>query len=131
MVNETYTQMNCSHCTGVLVLTQDLPSVLNKLGSVFTNSFVPLNTRSFNISASPYVCVCMCVCVHACVCACVCYHMTTSWLQDLPLQIKWPNDIYYKDQVKLGGILVTSFAILHSPDHTAIVGETHKPFRII
>nr|KAG5704984.1 hypothetical protein BaRGS_022826 [Batillaria attramentaria] len=28
--------------------------------------------------------------------------------QDLELRLKWPNDIYYRDQMKLGGVLVTS-----------------------
>lgn len=29
-------------------------------------------------------------------------------LKDLPLQVKWPNDIYYNKKVKLGGVLVKS-----------------------
>lgn len=28
--------------------------------------------------------------------------------QDVELRLKWPNDIYYRDQMKLGGVLVTS-----------------------
>lgn len=40
--------------------------------------------------------------------------------------IKWPNDIYYKNQVKLGGVLVTSFtAGSGSTPTTAIIGECY------
>lgn len=28
--------------------------------------------------------------------------------QDIDLRVKWPNDIYYSNLIKLGGILVTS-----------------------
>ena len=38
--------------------------------------------------------------------------------------VKWPNDIYYQDQVKLGGILVTTFSGGGTSDPTtAIIGE--------
>lgn len=37
------------------------------------------------------------------------------------MEIKWPNDIYYKRQIKLGGILVTAFTI--GADTTATIGE--------
>lgn len=30
------------------------------------------------------------------------------FLQDIDLRVKWPNDIYYSNLIKLGGILVTS-----------------------
>ena len=42
-------------------------------------------------------------------------------LKELEVEIKWPNDIYYKRQVKLGGILVTAFTL--GRDTTAIVGQ--------
>ncbi len=45
-------------------------------------------------------------------------------LQDLPIRIKWPNDIYYKDQVKLGGILVTSYALPDTCHHTTVIGKS-------
>lgn len=28
--------------------------------------------------------------------------------QDLDLRVKWPNDIYYSNLIKIGGVLVTS-----------------------
>lgn len=28
--------------------------------------------------------------------------------QDIDLRVKWPNDIYYSNLIKIGGILVTS-----------------------
>lgn len=31
--------------------------------------------------------------------------------QDIDLRVKWPNDIYYRNLMKLGGILVTSILI--------------------
>lgn len=31
--------------------------------------------------------------------------------QDIDLRVKWPNDIYYSDLMKLGGVLVTSTVI--------------------
>ena len=39
-------------------------------------------------------------------------------LQALEVEIKWPNDIYYKRQTKVGGILVTMVT-----DTTAIMGK--------
>ena len=30
---------------------------------------------------------------------------------DGAVSIKWPNDIYYKKEAKLGGIIVTSFSL--------------------
>lgn len=42
--------------------------------------------------------------------------------QDLPLRIKWPNDIYYESQVKLGGILVSCLSLGNSTN-TAVIGE--------
>lgn len=30
------------------------------------------------------------------------------FLQDINLRVKWPNDIYYSDLMKLGGVLVNS-----------------------
>lgn len=41
-------------------------------------------------------------------------------LQELEVFIKWPNDIYYKKKVKLGGILVTAYTM--GADTTAIIG---------
>ena len=31
--------------------------------------------------------------------------------QELELQIKWPNDIYYGNKVKIGGVLITTHVI--------------------
>lgn len=31
--------------------------------------------------------------------------------QDIDLRVKWPNDIYYSNLMKIGGILVTSTLI--------------------
>lgn len=39
--------------------------------------------------------------------------------QDVELRLKWPNDIYYRDQMKLGGVLVTS-TIMGSKLHATI-----------
>ncbi|CAN9501495.1 unnamed protein product [Ophioblennius macclurei] len=33
---------------------------------------------------------------------------TLPGYQDIDLRVKWPNDIYYSNQVKIGGVLVTS-----------------------
>ncbi|XP_029925053.1 biotin--protein ligase isoform X2 [Myripristis murdjan] len=33
---------------------------------------------------------------------------TLPGYQDIDLRLKWPNDIYYSDRIKLGGVLVTS-----------------------
>lgn len=43
--------------------------------------------------------------------------------EQLPIRIKWPNDIYYKNQVKLGGILVSCLSMGNSSTHTAIIGK--------
>ncbi|CAK5032287.1 unnamed protein product [Meloidogyne enterolobii] len=32
----------------------------------------------------------------------------TEFIPDFPIRIKWPNDLYYKREFKLGGILVSS-----------------------
>lgn len=45
-----------------------------------------------------------------------------SGYEGLPIRIKWPNDIYYKSQVKLGGILVSCVSLGNSTTHTAIIG---------
>ena len=50
--------------------------------------------------------------------------------EDLPVRIKWPNDIYYKSQVKLGGILVSCLSLGNSTSHTAIIGE-HNAYNIL
>ena len=39
------------------------------------------------------------------------------------MRIKWPNDIYYKDKVKLGGILVSCFTLPGQKSITAVIGE--------
>jgi biotin-(acetyl-CoA carboxylase) ligase len=39
------------------------------------------------------------------------------------VRIKWPNDIYYKDKVKLGGILVSCFTLPGHKSITAVVGK--------
>ena len=39
--------------------------------------------------------------------------------------IKWPNDIYYKDKVKLGGILVSCFTIPGQNTITAVIGTIY------
>lgn len=31
--------------------------------------------------------------------------------QDIDLRVKWPNDIYYSNLMKIGGVLVTSTVI--------------------
>ncbi|KAM9846631.1 biotin--protein ligase [Aulostomus maculatus] len=36
---------------------------------------------------------------------------TLPGYQDIDLRVKWPNDIYYGDRIKLGGVLVTSTVI--------------------
>lgn len=43
--------------------------------------------------------------------------------EDVPICIKWPNDIYYKSQVKLGGILVSCLSLSSISSHTAIIGK--------
>lgn len=35
----------------------------------------------------------------------------TSVVQELELRIKWPNDIYYGDKFKIGGVLITTHVI--------------------
>jgi biotin--protein ligase len=48
---------------------------------------------------------------------------TIPGYEELPVCVKWPNDIYYQDQVKLGGILVTTFSGGGTSDPTtAIIG---------
>lgn len=47
------------------------------------------------------------------------YHILSS--QDLPLCIKWPNDLYFKGEAKLGGILVTTFSM--GQQTTAVIGK--------
>lgn len=34
-----------------------------------------------------------------------------KFVQDIDLRVKWPNDIYYSNLMKLGGVLVTSTVI--------------------
>jgi len=43
--------------------------------------------------------------------------------EDLPIRIKWPNDIYYGSQVKLGGILVSCMSLDNYASHSAIIGK--------
>lgn len=44
-------------------------------------------------------------------------------VQDFPVVVKWPNDVYYQGLVKLGGVIVTSFSGgSSSTPTTAIVG---------
>ena len=46
--------------------------------------------------------------------------------QDVPVRIKWPNDVYYKDKVKLGGILVSCFTLPGQNSITAVIGKMHN-----
>ena len=43
--------------------------------------------------------------------------------QDLDLRVKWPNDIYYGNLMKLGGVLVTS-TVIGSTFHLLIGNNT-------
>ena len=43
--------------------------------------------------------------------------------KDVPVRIKWSNDIYYRDRVKLGGILVSCFSFGSNTTLTAVVGK--------
>ncbi len=43
--------------------------------------------------------------------------------EEVPVRIKWPNDIYYKSQVKLGGILVSCISIGSGLTQSAIIGN--------
>ena len=43
------------------------------------------------------------------------------WLQEVDLRLKWPNDIYYGRQMKLGGIIVKS-TIMDGMVHATIGG---------
>lgn len=47
---------------------------------------------------------------------------TLPGYEDLPIRVKWPNDVYFKDQVKLGGILVSCFCIGGGSTQTAVIG---------
>lgn len=42
--------------------------------------------------------------------------------QDIDLRVKWPNDIYYSNLIKLGGVLVTS-TLMGSTFHL-LIGES-------
>lgn len=79
--------------------------------------------------------------VPACTPGCACCYCTTEWLhvtgqcirdemklndwayfnlhQDIDLRVKWPNDIYYSNLMKLGGVLVTS-TVMGSTFHLLI-----------
>ena len=48
--------------------------------------------------------------------------------QDLDLRLKWPNDIYFGDKMKLGGVLITS-TIMSNMVYT-IIGEQYSLKRI-
>lgn len=41
--------------------------------------------------------------------------------QDIDLRLKWPNDIYYSDKMKLGGVVARSSFVNGACD--AIIGE--------
>ena len=57
------------------------------------------------------------------VCVCVCVLIPAFPVcQDVPLCIKWPNDIYYRDKVKLGGVLVTCFSVGRATTTAAVIG---------
>ena len=43
--------------------------------------------------------------------------------------IKWPNDIYYGKEAKLGGIIATSFTL--GQDTTAVIGMGEKSVLIL
>ena len=44
--------------------------------------------------------------------------------QEFSIMIKWPNDIYYGKEAKLGGIIATSFTL--GQDVTAVIGMGEK-----
>ena len=47
------------------------------------------------------------------------------------MYVKWPNDIYYQSQVKLGGVLVTTYSSgSSSTPTTAIIGEKKRDLRM-
>ena len=43
--------------------------------------------------------------------------------------LKWPNDIYFGDKVKIGGVIVTSSAM--SGTLSAVIGIRHYSFQYI
>ncbi|KAJ3589269.1 hypothetical protein NHX12_010114 [Muraenolepis orangiensis] len=45
---------------------------------------------------------------------------TLPGYQDIDLRVKWPNDIYYSNKIKLGGVLVTS--TLMGPNFHLLIG---------
>ena len=73
--------------------------------------------------------VCVCVCVSRVVITLVFQGLLYSVLmysysfQAVQVSIKWPNDIYYQNKVKLGGILISCFSTSGSVALTAVIGE--------
>lgn len=50
-------------------------------------------------------------------------------LQDINLRLKWPNDIYYGQEIKLGGVLVKS-TIVDGIVHATVgkfIRDFHSP----
>lgn len=53
---------------------------------------------------------------------------SSSQFKDLPIGIKWPNDIYYNGQSKLGGILVNSY--LQGPKLNSVLSNLFFYFNL-
>lgn len=52
------------------------------------------------------------------------------YFQDIDLRVKWPNDIYYSNLIKLGGILVTS-TLMGSTFHLLIGNSSLSHMKVI
>ena len=55
--------------------------------------------------------------------------ITFIYLQEFSIMIKWPNDIYYGKEAKLGGIIATSFTL--GQDTTAVIGMGEKSVLVL
>ena len=49
--------------------------------------------------------------------------------QEFSIMIKWPNDIYYGKEAKLGGIIATSFTL--GQDTFAVIGMGEKSVLVL
>jgi biotin--protein ligase len=74
---------------------------LSPIGCAMFTVFINLNTNNFPSSR-------LCLLQYAAAIACVEAVILEPGYENVALKIKWPNDIFYKNNAKIGGILVKS-----------------------
>ena len=90
---------------------------LSPIGCAMFTVFINLNTKNFQSSR-------LCLLQYAAAIACVESIIQEPGYEHVPLKIKWPNDIFYENNAKLGGILVKSSIM--SENLTVQIGKFYQ-----